>query len=253
MTASKWSHDGFPFPADQEASTADVMDVPPCPIALDPNASAGIDTHRRVAELLDAPGAGWVVDAGAGHGAFTEVLVKRGYRVVGLEIKPGNFWYQSAPHILVDLDRGMPIATASLDGMVAIEVVEHLERPLLFVREAARCLRSGGWMIVTTPNVLSLGSRLEFLIRGYESGFCDAEFEGNGHISPVSLLQLRRIAERAGLAIEVVTYNVGRFPIPGIYRRMATRRDMFRNGLFGESLIARLRKNQVSQRRIVRG
>jgi SAM-dependent methyltransferase len=147
----------------------------------------------------------------------------------------------------------MPIASSSLDGIVAVEVVEHLEQPLFFVREAARCLRLGGWMIVTTPNVLSLGSRLEFLVRGYVSGFCDDEFRDNGHISPVSLLDLRRIAGRAGLAVEEVTYNVGRFPIPCVYRRVMTRRDLFRNGLFGEALIVRLRKTGPSQHHVMRG
>ncbi|MGH9124351.1 MAG: class I SAM-dependent methyltransferase [Acidimicrobiales bacterium] len=220
---------------------------------LNPHAGAGVDTHRRVEELIDQPGPGWVVDAGAGHGAFTQVLVRNGYRTVGLEIKPGHFRCRSAPHILVDVDRGLPIAPSSLDGIVAIELIEHLECPLFFVREAARVLRMGGWMVVTTPNVLSLGSRLEFLVRGYVSGFCENEFRDNGHISPVSLLDLRRIGERAGLEVEAVTYNVGRFPLPGIYRRLTTRRDLFRNAMFGESLIVRLRKTRLPRRQIVRG
>jgi SAM-dependent methyltransferase len=223
------------------------------PPTLDPTASAGVDTHRRVAELMDGPGERWVLDAGAGFGAFTEVLVQHGYRAVGLEIKPGNFRYPLAPHLVVDLDQGLPITSSSLDGIVAIEIVEHLERPLFFIREAARCLRMGGWMVITTPNVLSLGSRLEFLVRGHVSGFCDAEFKDNGHISPISLLDLRRIAERAGLGVEAVTYNVGHFPIPGLYRRLTSRRDIFRNALFGEALIVRLRKTGLPKRRIVRG
>jgi len=255
MTASRRRKWGVSRrPAWQARSTAGLVtsncSAPP---KLDPSASAGVDTHRRVAEVMDRPGDGWVVDAGAGLGAFTEVLVQQGYRALGLELKPGNFRCPSAPHVLVDLDRGMPIASSSLDGVVAIEVVEHLEQPLFFIREAARCLRMGGWMVVTTPNVVSLGSRLEFLLRGYPSGFCDAEFRGNGHISPVSLLELRRIAERTGLAVEAVTYNVGRFPIPGIYRRMTTRREVFRNATFGEALIVRLRKTGSPKPQIVRG
>lgn len=55
---------------------------------LDPNASAGVDTHLRVAELIDPPGDGYVIDAGAGHGAFTDRLVGSGYRAVAAEFKP---------------------------------------------------------------------------------------------------------------------------------------------------------------------
>jgi SAM-dependent methyltransferase len=212
------------------------------PKILDPDASAGVDTHLRVAQLIDPPGDHYVIDAGAGHGSFTDRLVIGGYRAVAAEFKLGNFWCDRAPHVICDLDVCLPFASGTADGVVAIEIIEHMERPLLLVREAARCLRNQGWLVVTTPNILHVASRLSYLARGYPKGFSENDYRSNGHISPVSLTELRRIGERAGLAIEAVTYNVGRLPVPKIYGRVLLRSSRFRTGALGESLIVLFRK-----------
>lgn len=220
---------------------------------LDPHAGAGIDTHLRVAQLIDPPGDGYVIDAGAGHGSFTNRLAESGYLAVGAEFKPGNFWCDRAPHVICDLDQSLPFATASADGVAAIEIIEHMERPFLLVREAARCLRMNGWFVVTTPNVLNVASRLTFLIRGYPKGFSEEEYRTNGHISPLSLNELRRIGERAGMAIESVTYNVGRIPVPKLYGRVSLRSPRFRTLSLGESLIVMFRKVSEPRSDIYRG
>lgn len=147
----------------------------------------------------------------------------------------------------------LPFASGTADGVVAIQIIEHMERPLLIVREAARCLRKQGWFAVTTPNVLSLASRLNYLVRGYPKGFAEEQYRGNGHISPVSLTELQRIGERAGLVVESVTYNVGRLPMPRIYGRLSLRSSRFRKGALGESLIVLFRRVGEPNKRVYRG
>jgi SAM-dependent methyltransferase len=58
---------------------------------------------------------------------------------------------------LIDLNRTpYPLDDASASAVVAIETIEHLENPRALLREMARIVRPGGWIVVTTPNQLSL-------------------------------------------------------------------------------------------------
>jgi len=220
---------------------------------LDPGRMAGIETHAAVSALLEPPAGGPVLDAGAGEGAFTAWLAKHGYRVVAAGIEPAQYRFPGARYVMTNLDHGLPFRSESLEGITAIEVIEHLENPLQLFREAFRCLVDGGWMVVTTPNVQSISSRLSFLVRAHHLYFGRRDYEGNGHISPIGLDQIVAIAERTGLDIEVVTYNLGKLPIPRLRHRLLLRNRRFKNALWGDALIVRLRKAKSRQARIHRG
>jgi SAM-dependent methyltransferase len=203
---------------------------------------AGANTHEIAGGLLDPPTGVGVLDVGAGQGAFTEWLCAHGYRTFAIGLISDQYRFDGAPFIVANLDQGLPIRSESVEGIVAIEVLEHLEQPFQLVREAARCLQMGGWLIVTTPNVLSLGSKLSLFLRNYPVYFGPNDYTNNGHLSPVSRVELQRIASRAGLTIEAVTYNVGKLPFPRLRHRLPLTHPIFRNEWWGESLIVRLRK-----------
>jgi SAM-dependent methyltransferase len=214
---------------------------------------AGIGTHAAVAALLDPPAGGSVLDAGAGEGAFTSWLAERGYRVVAAGIEVHQYRFAGARYVQTNLDEGLPFRSGSLEGIIAIEVIEHLENPLRLFREAARCLADGGWIVVTTPNVQSISSRLSFLIRAHHLYFGRRDYDGNGHISPVGLDQIVAVAERTGLHVDAVTYNLGKLPIPRVRHRVLLRHRWFKNAFWGDALIVRLRKVKPPQTRIHRG
>jgi 2-polyprenyl-3-methyl-5-hydroxy-6-metoxy-1,4-benzoquinol methylase len=223
---------------------------------IDPLHSAGPLTHEVVASLLDPPDGGIVADLGAGLGNFTALLEQSGYNVIAVDIDEDDYreaGHSSAPFVVANLDQALPELPGPLTGAVAIEVIEHLENPLHFLRSVADGLVEGGWLIVTTPNVLSLSSRLEFLVRGDDFQFSDADYRDNGHISPVSGKQLDRIASRVGLVIEATTYNVGRIPLPQLRKRVLLRGDWARSQLLGEALIVKFRKRQDSAEPFTRG
>jgi ubiquinone/menaquinone biosynthesis C-methylase UbiE len=71
-----------------------------------------------------------------------------------------------------------PYDDATFDAITCIEVVEHLENPFHFLREAARILKPGGVFIVSTPNPEHIWSRISYLTRGKFHRFLD----GNDHI-----------------------------------------------------------------------
>src|SRR5439155_19872567 len=71
----------------------------------------------------------------------------------------------------LDLNASWPYPSGSLDYLVSIEAVEHLENPWHYVKEARRVLKDHGKLFLTTPNILTIKSRLSYLINGYPNYF----------------------------------------------------------------------------------
>ena len=94
----------------------------------------------------------------------------------------------------------------------AVEVIEHLENPRAFVRELVRVTKPGGWVVVTTPNQLSLLSLLTLLVKGQFSAFQATDYPA--HRTALLEIDLRRIAAESGLEqIEVAYTGWGRIPL----------------------------------------
>ena len=50
-----------------------------------------------------------------------------------------------------DVSTTLPFAEASLGGVLAILVLQHLPRPAAFIAEIRRCLRPGGHLLIIAP------------------------------------------------------------------------------------------------------
>lgn len=98
---------------------------------------------------------------------------------------------------IVDLNKNrLPYRDGLFDIVTATEVIEHLENPRSFLRDINRVLKPGGLCVLSTPNVLSLNSRLRYLWFGFAQLFGPLSIEGRmvdssaGHISPFSYFYL---------------------------------------------------------------
>jgi SAM-dependent methyltransferase len=117
--------------------------------------------ERTVDELTDvvAP-PGPVADLGCGPGAHALALARRGYDVVGVDGSPRmvEVARTRAAHDKVvatfdvhDVSAPLLFADASLGGVLAILVLQHLAYPGSFIAEIRRCLRPGGHAFIVAP------------------------------------------------------------------------------------------------------
>lgn len=172
-------------------------------------------TSRRVLGLvsdLDWRSAR-LLDVGAGRGAFcnllAEWLAERGRvpaeHVQACDLLPESFELDDVACAPLAPDGTLPFAESSFDAVVSLEVVEHVEDQFAFLRELARVVRPGGRVVVTTPNVLSVQSRMRTLAFGFPELFDPLPLSGGdvrllgGHIHPISPYFLVVAALRAGL------------------------------------------------------
>lgn len=105
------------------------------------------------------PGAARVLDLACGEGYGAAVLAARGHTVIGVDLEApvliaAASRYRAARFSAGDALR-LPFADASFDAIGALQVIEHVTDaqtdPLLV--EAARVLKPGGLLYVTTPNI----------------------------------------------------------------------------------------------------
>jgi SAM-dependent methyltransferase len=141
------------------------------------------------------------VDLGAGSGALTQYLRDRGWDVTGVD-RDVSQWRSSAPVVAADLDHDdlTSMLGTGYDLILAVEVIEHLEAPIAFLRAVKALLGPSGIAVVTTPNLDSLASRMKFLLKDKLRGM--DELGDLTHISPIfwDLLH-RQYLPRAGLIL----------------------------------------------------
>ncbi|HEX9365359.1 MAG TPA: class I SAM-dependent methyltransferase [Vicinamibacterales bacterium] len=170
--------------------------------------------YQTVADVLAARGAGGVLaDVGCGTGGLWRALGGSFRSGIGIDavrydgLPPGLEFHAA------DLDAArLPLPDASVDAAAAVEVIEHLENPRAFVRELARIVSPGGWVVVTTPNQLSALSLLTLAVKGRFSAFQDNAYPA--HRTALLEIDLRRIMTESRLGDLAVTYTrLGRLPM----------------------------------------
>lgn len=113
--------------------------------------------------------------------------------------------------IQADLGGGIQAADGAFDLVTAVEGVEHLENPHAFLAEIHRVLKRGGACIVTTPNIVSIRSRVRFLGSGFYNQdprpLNESARHPLHHISLKTFAELRYALETSGLAVASVGHT----------------------------------------------
>ena len=121
-----------------------------------------------------------IVEAAPGKGAVADRLLAEGFTNINLLDIEDHRMFESVKKLpLVFADLGIdtfPFPDDSVDVVLALEMIQHLENPWLFAREIHRVLKPGGMLIVALPIPWNLISRLLFLKKG--------KFENYGSFHP---------------------------------------------------------------------
>ncbi len=141
-------------------------------------------------------------DLGSGPGAMAARLHSLGCDVLAVDRSAEGF-EADLPHVVLDFDQNdfaSELGPASFDLVTAIEVIEHVESPIGFLRNIGRLLTPRGIAVITTPNVDSLPARVKFLLTGKIRTM--DEFSEPTHISPIFWdLFRRQFLTRAGVRL----------------------------------------------------
>jgi SAM-dependent methyltransferase len=170
--------------------------------------------HRAVRGVLDALDIrGTVfVDVGAGAGALVPYLAGRCREVWAVDVVRYDALPPAVRFVRGDLDHPpVDLPDGCADAVLAVEVVEHLENPRQFLRELVRLARPGGWVLVTTPNQVSLLSILSLALRQRFAQFGDRSYPA--HLTALLPIDLVRIATEVGLERPALSWTrTGRVP-----------------------------------------
>ncbi len=116
------------------------------------------DRARRESFLRDRVSAGErLLDVGCGDGTFAAALRARGTHVVGIDVaeEPLRRARARDPELelkLVDGESPWPLEDVSFDAVWAGEVIEHVLDTATWLSEVRRVLRSGGALLLSTPD-----------------------------------------------------------------------------------------------------
>ncbi|MBF0485525.1 MAG: class I SAM-dependent methyltransferase [Candidatus Omnitrophica bacterium] len=117
--------------------------------------------------VFDAEKRGRVLDIGCGDGDYAYNLHKMGFDVLAGDMDVNRFRYQNQIKFQkCNVTEKLPFDDNSFDFIVLAEVVEHLKNPYDVVKELHRILKPGGKLVLSTPNILNLKSRVRFLVEG---------------------------------------------------------------------------------------
>lgn len=137
---------------------------------------------------------GDVLDVGCGYGYFMQVASDAGFRPFGIDLSeaaverasarfPGRVFRGTLN------DSALP-SEQKFDVVFASHVIEHVTAPVGFVRSVVARLKPGGLVVLVTPNIESLLSRV--------SGARWVSFKIPEHVAYYSPATIRALIRRAG-------------------------------------------------------
>lgn len=123
-------------------------------------------TADVLAYLSEEPIRGKLLELPCGDGQTTSKLLELGYDVTPADLFPESFRLHEPKAVKVDMLETLPFPDGSFNYVLCQEGIEHIQAPLRFTQECGRVLRTGGKLMITTPNVLNMSARFSYFLVG---------------------------------------------------------------------------------------
>jgi len=124
-----------------------------------------------------------VADVACGEGYGSALLARSAASVTGIDasaetVAAARRRYSGPPGLAYVEGRceALPLGEASIDLVVSFETLEHLENPRALIAEAARVLRPGGVLMVSTPNKAIYSDKADYRNPFHPSEMYESEF-----------------------------------------------------------------------------
>jgi SAM-dependent methyltransferase len=140
----------------------------------------------------------------------------------------------------------LPFPDGHFDVVLSLEGIEHIDGQETFLRELRRVLKPGGRLILSTPNMLCLRSRLAYALAGQRTFRTfideytavqarDATRVYHGHVFMLDYFQLRYLLHHSGFHLKSllrprysptsVILTPFLMPLAAIFTRLAQRKS----------------------------
>jgi SAM-dependent methyltransferase len=186
------------------------------------------EQRQRACMFLTDQSPGRLLDVGCGDGTFLHKMQARGWKVDGVDfdrraIENARLRYNLELRHGDLASAGFPSST--FDAVTLNNVIEHVPDPVGLLAEAWHVLKSGGRLVVITPNASSLGHQV------FKQAWLG--LDPPRHLKVFSPEALRTCAERAGIhspqvwttAAHADRFAGGSFLITEVQRRCASPRS----------------------------
>lgn len=165
---------------------------------------------------------GKLLDVGCGGGRLLKRMKKRGWQVEGTDFDAQATQKVTARYGIKTHVGDLPqckLPADNFDVITMSQTIEHLYDPAATLSESLRILKPGGLLVMTTPNVDSLGAN--------EFGAFWRGWEAPRHLHLFSVESLQRLTQQAGFkVIEARTYSAGAAVVYRVSRTLQQARNL---------------------------
>jgi ubiquinone/menaquinone biosynthesis C-methylase UbiE len=167
----------------------------------------GLSANRGIVRRISNPAQDHVLDVGCGDGAFISFCAEQGAEVTFADIDAEKIASVKrmlsnsnarACYAVVSDANPLPLPDAYADKIIAMEVLEHVDNPPIFLKELVRVGKPGALYLITVPDQLGEKVQQHLAPPGY--------FEKPNHINIFERSTFEKLIVDAGLVVEKKAY-----------------------------------------------
>jgi len=141
-------------------------------------------TMKKILESCQNNTKKHILELGCGSGAFSQRLIDHGFTVTSVDVSIDNNFPIDSQAIELNLNNDFAsyLDMREYDYIIALEIVEHLENPLHFLRQIKLLATSKSKVFCSFPNIYLFSAIRDFVKDGTFGNFNPFHYWNTGHI-----------------------------------------------------------------------